>query len=81
MKSYLTGRSNGFNSTPVKDTPKNTGLASVNVLSGKHTAASSSGSCTPEVECIRQGDRVSRIIIHCTCGEEIEINCVYPSAG
>jgi hypothetical protein len=31
------------------------------------------------VECIKQGDKVVRLIVTCTCGERIEIECIYPS--
>lgn len=31
------------------------------------------------VECVREGDRVSRIIVTCGCGERIEIDCLYAS--
>jgi hypothetical protein len=32
----------------------------------------------PEIECIRDGDRIISILIRCSCGERIEIDCVYP---
>lgn len=30
-----------------------------------------------QVECIRQGDRITRLIVTCRCGERIEIDCLY----
>ncbi len=35
----------------------------------------------PEIEVVKQGDRVARLIVTCACGERIEVECVYPSAG
>lgn len=35
----------------------------------------------PDVEVIKQGDKVMRIVVTCTCGERTEIECVYPPAG
>lgn len=36
---------------------------------------------SPEIECIRDGDRIISILIRCSCGERIEIDCVYPEGG
>lgn len=30
------------------------------------------------VEVIKQGDKVTRLIVTCTCGEKIEVDCIYP---
>ena len=35
----------------------------------------------PSVECIKQGDKVVRLVITCTCGEKIELECLYPAGG
>lgn len=35
----------------------------------------------PSVECVKQGDKVVRLIVTCTCGERIEIDCLYPGIG
>ena len=31
----------------------------------------------PVVECVTQDGRITRIIITCKCGEQIELNCKY----
>jgi len=41
--------------------------------------------CTPEaagaqVEVVKEGDKVVRLIVNCVCGERVEIECLY-SAG
>lgn len=30
------------------------------------------------VECVREGDKVVRLVVTCTCGERIEVECIYP---
>jgi hypothetical protein len=32
---------------------------------------------TPQIECVREGDRITRLIVVCACGERIEIDCLY----
>jgi hypothetical protein len=34
-------------------------------------------SCEPRVTMQRDGDRISSIRIHCTCGQVIDLTCVY----
>ena len=34
----------------------------------------------PDVEVVKQGDKVVRIVVTCACGERIEIECLYPPA-
>ncbi len=29
------------------------------------------------VECVRQGDKITRLVITCPCGERIELDCLY----
>jgi hypothetical protein len=36
-----------------------------------------SGEGQPVVECVTQDGRITRIIITCKCGEQIELNCKY----
>ncbi|MFA6286567.1 MAG: hypothetical protein WC661_04215 [Opitutaceae bacterium] len=43
-----------------------------------------SGSATPptphdanQIECVREGDRITRLVVTCACGERIEIDCLY----
>ena len=35
----------------------------------------------PSVEAIKEGDKVVRIVVTCSCGERIEIDCLYPAGG
>jgi hypothetical protein len=40
-------------------------------------AQSEKTSCEPRVTVQRDGDRVTSIQVHCSCGEVIELGCVY----
>lgn len=35
----------------------------------------------PQVEVIKEGDKVTRLVIVCSCGERIEVDCLYPAGG
>lgn len=35
----------------------------------------------PNVEVVKQGDKVVRIVVTCSCGERIEIDCLYPAGS
>ena len=50
-------------------------LARAVALGQKH------GSQGPTVECVKQGEKVMRLIVTCSCGERIEVECIYPAGG
>lgn len=33
------------------------------------------------VECIREGDRITRLVVTCACGEKVEIDCLYAAGA
>ena len=35
----------------------------------------------PSVEVVKEGDKVVRLVVVCSCGERVEIECLYPGAG
>jgi hypothetical protein len=35
----------------------------------------------PGVELVKQGDKVMRLIVTCSCGERIEVECLYPAGS
>lgn len=35
----------------------------------------------PQVEVVKQGDKVMRIIVTCSCGEKVEVECLYPGGA
>jgi hypothetical protein len=45
---------------------------------GKTTEPVAISGMSPNVELVKQGDKIVRIIVTCTCGERTEIDCLYP---
>ena len=46
--------------------------------------AADSAECHPDsptVEVVKEGDKVVRLIVVCSCGERVEIDCLYPAGG
>lgn len=39
------------------------------------------GPTGPNIEVVKQGDKVVRLVIKCSCGELIEIECLYPAGS
>lgn len=35
----------------------------------------------PQVEVVKEGEKVVRIIVTCSCGERTEVECLYPANG
>lgn len=35
----------------------------------------------PTVEVVKQGDKVTRIVVTCSCGEKVEVECLYPAGS
>ena len=33
----------------------------------------------PTVEVVKEGDKVVRLVVVCSCGERVEIECLYPA--
>ena len=77
MKSFLAGRPMQSKATiPVPETSSPSGLAQALGASGTRVSSSHG---TPTIECVKQGDKVMRLIVTCSCGERIEIECLYPA--
>jgi len=78
MKPFLTGRTQvqSANLQPIA------GLGAVEAVARaqahKHDKESTDG---PTVEAVKQGDKIARLIVTCSCGERIEIDCLYPANG
>lgn len=39
--------------------------------------ATAPGPHAPHVEVVKEGDKVTRLVVVCTCGERIEVECLY----
>lgn len=33
----------------------------------------------PTIEVVREGDKVARLIVTCSCGQKVEVDCIYPA--
>jgi hypothetical protein len=51
--------------------------------SGKNGHSHDSNGHAPKanVEIVKEGDKVVRIFVTCTCGERLEIECLYPAGS
>lgn len=81
MKPFLTGRARHDQPSLSREIPAaGVGLARVHAAHSPAAdhAVSPAG---PVVECVKQGDKVVRLVVTCACGERIEIDCLYPNAG
>jgi len=72
MKHYLHGRA---------QIPEEALSAPPLPANGLRVAPFDKGSAAPNIEVVKQGEKVTRLIVTCTCGERIEIECLYPTAG
>jgi hypothetical protein len=46
-----------------------------------HIVPLDAASASPNVEVVKQGEKIVRLIVTCSCGEHIEIECLYPTGG
>lgn len=72
MKHYLHGRVQIAEDTLSAPTPPADRL---------RVAPFENATASPNIEIVKQGDKVTRLIVTCTCGERIEIECLYPASG
>jgi hypothetical protein len=72
MKHYLHGR---------VQVPEETLSAPTPPADGLRVAPFETASTSPNIEVVKQGEKVTRLIVTCTCGERIEIECLYPASG
>ncbi len=73
MKSFLTGKKT-LDSEPLRSPHAHRTAMQV---SGVVRPAATG----PNVEVVKQGDKVVRLVIRCTCGEVTEIDCLYPAGS
>lgn len=79
MKPFLTGRTQvqSANLQPIPGLGAAEAVARATASAHKHHKEGTG----PTVETIKQGDKVVRLIVTCSCGERIEIDCLYPAGG
>ena len=78
MKPFLSGRAQiqAANLQPM--TGVSAAEAVARAATHKHDKEAAGG---PTVEAIKQGDKIVRLVVTCSCGEKIEIDCLYPGGG
>lgn len=72
MKHYLHGRTQISEESLCAPTPPADAL---------RVAPFDTASTSPQIEVVKKGDKVTGLIVTCSCGERIEIECLYPTAG
>ena len=80
MKPFLSNRPRIPNKSLVL-APPTEGLAKVAGGASPAVKRDCGATAAPQVETVKQGDKVVRLIVTCTCGERIEIDCLYPAGG
>jgi hypothetical protein len=76
MKSFLANRAHHDQPSLGREAVAGDGLARFQHAHSGSSARTFPGA-GPTVECVKQGDKVVRLIITCTCGERIEVDCLY----
>jgi hypothetical protein len=79
MKPFLHGKKS-ISVAPLRPLQKGVPAHAPSGNAAKSTAETTTGGgCSVEV--IKEGDRVSRIVVSCTCGERVDITCLYPAGS
>jgi hypothetical protein len=79
MKSFLDGKK----SLAISPLVAASGPASRVTSAGKngHSHDPASQTSKANVEIVKEGDKVVRIVVTCHCGERLEIECLYPAGS
>jgi len=77
MKPFLSGRAQvqSTNLQPIA------GFSAAQAVAQAGTHKHGKDAAGPTVETVKQGDKIVRLIVTCSCGERIEIDCLYPANG
>lgn len=83
MKPYLHGRAPTTTSLlqPLSPPIVRDGGARVSGHNHASPLSAKDSESAPTIECVKQGDKVVGLIVTCSCGERIEIDCLYPGMG
>jgi hypothetical protein len=87
MKSFLSGKASLGSAPLSSEVQKNTigsarkHAAASHAANAPHTHASDGSSVGPQIELVKEGGKVVRLVITCTCGERIEVECLYPAGS
>lgn len=77
MKPFLQGKKS-LNAEPLRPPAPFSAVVTSRCTSPRHEgSASPIGGSDAQVDVVKEGDRVVRLIVTCTCGERVEIECLY----
>lgn len=71
MKSFLHGK-HALEAAPLR-VP-----AAAALVPGSAAGPAAPARLAPHIDLVKQGDKIVRIIVQCSCGEHTEIECLYP---
>ncbi len=77
MKPFLTDRPRVHAPILLHTAGETSALGAVLNHAKGNSHGQSGGTGTSQVECVRQGDKITRLIVTCGCGERIELDCLY----
>ena len=77
MKPFLSGRAQILSANLQPSKGMSAPEAVTHAMAHKH----GKDAAGPSVEAVKQGDKIVRLIVTCSCGERIEIDCLYPAGG
>ena len=78
MKSFLEGKKN-LATAPLRSIA--TALAPRCDAARHGSALAVPGASSAHVEVVKEGDKIVRLIVHCMCGERVEVECLYPAGS
>ena len=76
MKSFLEGKKN-LGTAPLRSVA--TARASHCEVAHQGLAHAAAGAAHAHVEVVKEGDKIVRLVVHCVCGERVEVECLYPA--
>ena len=76
MKSFLEGKRN-FSTDSLR--PIATAHALHSDVARQGLAHAVPGASSAHVEVVKEGDKIVRLVVHCVCGERVEVECLYPA--
>lgn len=78
MKSFLQGKKT-LDVSPLRPPPGFTAPNGPRCESKGAMSVTTPGASSANVEVVKEGDKVVRLIVTCVCGERVEIECLYPA--
>ncbi len=87
MKSFLSGKSSIAATPLASEVQKNViggarkSASAADAGPGAHNHGPGGTASGPQIDLVKEGGKVVRLVITCTCGERIEVECLYPAGS